>query len=235
MRDTDEEVEMRASSRAHAQLRAEILDWTLAPGTPLAEVEQSARLGISRTPLREALAGLRAEGLVRADRGRGAVVTDLRPEDVRALFELRAALEDQAVRLAARRRDPAPFEDLARELEAAPQLLAHDTDPGHGAYYAVAERLDDAVDAAAANPYLTTALAGMRTHLVRLRRVSRDDPDRLHAAAHEHLLVVRAILERDEALAAHALAVHLHHSLRHVLAAFAGPGRLTPSVPEVQA
>jgi len=216
-----EEDRMRASGKAHAQLRAEILDWTLPPGTPLGEVEQSIRLGVSRTPLREALSRLRGEGLVRADGARGAVVADLGAADVRALFELRGALEDRAVRLAARRRDPAPFERLARALDDAPRSLEDDTDPHHAAYYAVAEAVDAAIDHAAASPYLTASLAGVRTHLVRVRRVSRDDPDRLRAAAAEHLVVVRAILAQDETLAAQAVAVHLHHSLRQVLAAFA--------------
>jgi DNA-binding GntR family transcriptional regulator len=213
-----------AVDRAHAQLRAEILDWRLAPGAVLGEVEQATRLGVSRTPLREAIGRLRAEGLVTWGPGRAAVVTDLAPDDVDHLFELREALEGQAVRLAARRRSPGPFEALAAELERAPQMLAADAadppDPEHGAYYAVAQRLDDAIDDAAGNPYLRDALAGLRTHLVRVRRVSRDDPDRLRAAAAEHLVLVRAILDRDETLAAQALGIHLHHSRTHVRAAF---------------
>ena len=54
---------MRASDKAYAALREDIIEWRLAPGTVLAEVEQSERLGISRTPLREALSRLTAEGL----------------------------------------------------------------------------------------------------------------------------------------------------------------------------
>ena len=104
---------MRASGKAHAQLRAEILDWTLPPGTPLGEVEQSIRLGVSRTPLREALSRLRGEGLVRADGARGAVVADLGAADVRALFELRGALEDRAVRLAVTEVASARLKDLS--------------------------------------------------------------------------------------------------------------------------
>ena len=64
---------MRASDRAYSALRTEILEWHLAPGTVLAEVEQAARLGVSRTPLREALARLSADGLVESLPGRGVV------------------------------------------------------------------------------------------------------------------------------------------------------------------
>ena len=66
---------MRASDRAYATLREEIVDGLLAPGTVLGEVEQSARLGLSRTPLREALSRLVSDGLAAPSRGRGLLVT----------------------------------------------------------------------------------------------------------------------------------------------------------------
>jgi DNA-binding GntR family transcriptional regulator len=62
---------MRASDRAYAALREDIIEWRLRPGTVLAEVEQSERLGVSRTPVREALGRLTAEGLTTAAGGRG--------------------------------------------------------------------------------------------------------------------------------------------------------------------
>src|ERR1700733_11927879 len=93
---------MRASETAYQRLRDEIIQWKLEPGTPLGEVETSLRLGVSRTPLREALSRLIAEGFVRTGPGRTAVVTSLSRRDIVELFELREALETQAARLAAR-------------------------------------------------------------------------------------------------------------------------------------
>ena len=57
----------------------------------------------------------------------------------------------------------------------------------------------------------------MRTHLARIRRLSHDDPDRLIAAAAEHLLISEAIRDGDAELARHATHVHLHRSLTHIL------------------
>jgi DNA-binding GntR family transcriptional regulator len=94
---------MRASDRAYAALREDIIEWRLLPGTVLAEVEQSERLGVSRTPLREALSRLTAEGLTTAAGGRGVVVTDISLEDIDELFELRETLECKAAALAAER------------------------------------------------------------------------------------------------------------------------------------
>src|SRR5690606_27242041 len=95
---------VRASDVAYARLRSEIIDWQLEPGTPLSEIETAERLGVSRTPVREALARLTAEGLV-SSVGRTARVAPLSLELVIELYELREALETHAARLAARRRD----------------------------------------------------------------------------------------------------------------------------------
>ena len=208
---------MRASDRAYRALRDEIVDWELPPGTVLAEVEQSQRLGVSRTPLRTALARLTADGLVAPQAGRGLVVTDVSLGNIRELFEVRRALEEEAARLAAQRGGTEAFAALERELLAVSDLL-DDDDPARRAYYDLVRRFDEAVDDAIANPYLVSALRGLRTHLVRIRRHAKDDPGRLRGAAAEHLTIVQAIIARDPELAAHATHVHLHQALRNALA-----------------
>jgi DNA-binding GntR family transcriptional regulator len=207
---------MRASDRAYSVLREEILDGALAPGVVLAEVEQAARLGVSRTPLREALSRLTADGLVSSHSGRGVVVTEVSTARIGELFEVRAALEEQAARLAARRRDPAVFEALRQDLLGANELLERD-DPARHEYYALVARLDAAIDDAVQNPFLVSTLAGVRTHVARIRRLSHDDPERLREAAREHLMIVDAIVDGSESLAAHATQLHLHRSLKNIL------------------
>lgn len=206
---------MKASDRVYERVREDILDWRLEPGTVLGEVEQAERLGVSRTPVREALARLLADGLVESQGARGLVVSAAGVEDVEALFEVREALETQAAALAARRRDPAVFAALREEFAHAAELL---TDPRRSAYYDLVRRFDEAVDTAAGNAYLTGALRALRTHLVRIRRLSIDDGQRLAQAAAEHLLIVEAILDGDPDLARSATAVHLHRSLANITA-----------------
>lgn len=203
---------MRASDRAYAVLRDEIVDGTLAPGSPLAEVEQSTRLGVSRTPIREAFSRLLADGLVIARSPRVLVVAELSEDRIREVYELREALETHAAALAARRAAGSlEFLELRNRLDT--------TDPeGRGdAYFAVVDALDAAIDRAVANPIFSDALANARLHSARIRRLSQHDPARLRAAAEEHLLVVDAILAGDAALAAHATHIHLHRSLRSAL------------------
>jgi len=212
---------MRASDRAYSALREQILEGELEPGVVLGEVEQSTRLGVSRTPLREALARLSADGLVSTHSGRGVVVTDLAPDRISELFEVRSALEEQAARLAARRRDPAVFEGLQVEFRRAHELLDQN-DPARHDYYELVARLDAAIDVATQNPLLVSTLAGVRTHVARIRRLSHDNPERLREAAREHLMIVDAIVDGSESLAAHATQLHLHRSLKNILGSIEG-------------
>jgi DNA-binding GntR family transcriptional regulator len=205
---------MRASDRAYRTLLDEIQSGTLAPGTVLGEVEQSARLGVSRTPLREALGRLAADGLVAQQSARVTVVTGIDAGDIRELFELRRALEESAARLAAERADTAAFAVLADEFAHA----SLDGQAGLDAYYELISRFDAQLDAAVGNDYLTSALRTVRTHLVRVRRLARDNPDRLAASVAEHQLIASAIAARDADLAAHATHVHLHNALAAILA-----------------
>jgi DNA-binding GntR family transcriptional regulator len=207
---------MRASDRAYHALRGDIVEWKLPPGSVLGEVEQSARLGISRTPLREALSRLAAEGLT-AQSGRGAVVTDVSRERTRELFEARQALECRTAALAAERRSPEVFARLRDSFETAETQLGTGDDPLHRGYYALVDELDAAIDAAAANAFLVQAQQRLRVQLVRIRRLARDNPARLRASAAEHRLISSAIAAGNPDLAAAATQVHLHNSLDYLL------------------
>lgn len=202
---------MRASDRAYRTLLDQIQSGELPPGAVLGEVEQAARLGVSRTPLREALGRLAADGLVAQQSARVTVVTHVDLDDIRALFDVRRALEESAARLAAERGDAAAFSALADEFARA------DLVGGRDAYYALIARFDELLDASVANDYLTSALRSVRTHLVRVRRLARDDPRRLAASVDEHRLIASAIALRDADLAAHATHVHLHNALTNIL------------------
>lgn len=208
----------RAGERAYQALRTDIIEWRLPPGSMLAEVEQSRRLGVSRTPLREALARLTAEGLAAPQGGRGVVVTDISLDHIHELFEVRRALDCQAAALAAERREDGVFESLRAELADAGALL-DGADPSRHRYFDLVHRMDEAIDEAARNQYLLQAQRNLRTHLVRVRRLATDHPGRLLAAASEHALIAKAIEARDAPLAIAATQVHLNNSLEHVLSA----------------
>lgn len=201
----------KASDRAYAALLDEIQHGVLGPGTIVVEAIQAERFGISRTPMREAIRRLIAEGLVTQQSPRVLVVSDFDADGIRDLFDARRALEEMTARLAATRRDPATFAELADAFLAAQP--ANDVD----GYYALIERFDTAVDDAADNAYLAQSLRTVRAHLARARRVARDHEGRLHASAGEHALIAQAIADGNEDLAAHATHVHLHNALTSIL------------------
>ncbi|GAA1409885.1 GntR family transcriptional regulator [Glutamicibacter uratoxydans] len=205
---------MRASDKVYDTLRTEIVEWQLVPGTVLAEVEQSERLGVSRTPVREALARLVADGLAVAQRGRGVVVSEVGKDHLEDLFVLRRVLECENARLAADSAHAGEFAELAQAFDrAAAQESMPDAASG---YYQLVARLDESIDQAAGNSYLSAALRNLRVHLQRVRRLAQDNPQRLRASAREHASIAWAIAQKNPDLAAAATTVHLHQSLTHI-------------------
>ena len=210
---------MRASDRAYETLLDEIQRGVLAPGTVLAEAEQADRLGVSRTPAREAISRLAADGLATQLSPRITVVSEFDTRTIRALFEVRRALEERAARLAATRADAAIFSALAADFAAAhPAAGEREAD----AYYQLIARFDAALDAAVDNTYFASALRPIRTHLARARQLARENQERLAASVAEHQLIAEAIAAGDPELAAHATHIHLHHALAAILASL-GP------------
>ncbi len=222
-----------ATDRAFDALRAEIVDGELAPGAPLTEVEQAARLGVSRTPVREAFARLIAAGLVTERGPRTLVVSEIEPDDVTALFELRTALDEQAARLVARRvgerargagsvggaadRTGARFAALAERFAAVDRTVLAADDPHRHGYYALVAEFDVALDESlSSSPYLAAAIQSTRVHLARVRRLARDDDDRLARSAAEHAAIARAIADGDPERAAAATRLHLHEALTSI-------------------
>ncbi len=205
---------MRASDRAYATLLSEIQNGELTPGTIIAESEQAARLGVSRTPAREAITRLVSDGLVTQQSPRVTVVSGFDTADIRALFELRRALEESSSRIASTRDDRRIFAELAEAFASAqPAVDDHSAD----AYYELIARFDDELDRAVGNSYFSSALRTVRTHLARARRLARANHERLRDSVAEHQLIAEAIACGDPELAAHATHVHLHNALTAIL------------------
>lgn len=211
-----------AADRAFDALRAAIVDGELAPGSPLTEVEQAARLGVSRTPVREAFARLIAAGLVTERGPRTLVVSEIEADDVDALFELRTALDEQAARLAARGVANSAsvgerFSELAARFAAVDRAALAADDPQRHGYYALVAEFDAALDnSLSSSPYLAAAIQSTRVHLARVRRLARDDDDRLARSAAEHAAIARAIADGDPERAAAATRLHLHEALTSI-------------------
>lgn len=193
----------------------DIVEWRLRPGAVLGEVEQAERLGVSRTPLREALARLTADGLAVQQRGRGTVVSDVSLEHIDDLFALRRALEVESAKIASIQGNPVVFTSLRdRFLEARSNISGQASN--REAYYLLAAELDQSIDQAVNNRYIEQSLRSLRVHLARVRRLAQDDPQRLATSASEHAAIAEAIAAQNPQIAAAATQLHLHHSLQHI-------------------
>lgn len=202
---------------AYARLRDAIISGELAPDEPLSEVALAARLGISRTPVREALARLADDGLVVAQTGRGARVSGISLTDINDLFEVREALEVLAAQLASRnlRGGPADLEQLIDQFE---PFESTDGEPPFESYYALTAAMDGALIAKAGNRRLEEALREVWGHSRRLRQYASHDVERLEASAREHRIILRAVCDRDLERVETAVRTHMQNSRKALLA-----------------
>jgi DNA-binding GntR family transcriptional regulator len=201
-----------AAEQVYAALSEEILEGDLVSGTSLTELDLAARFSVSRTPVREALTRLSAEGLLVPLGSRGLMVRPLTGNELTSVYELRVALELQAVRLAANRADSKVFSELKQQLESASDLVFGNK-ADLRSFYDLHERFDSAIQEAIDSPFLSAALASLQLHLKRIRRITRHNPQRLIQAAHETAIVAGAIARGDSDVAEAAMRVHLSESL----------------------
>ena len=203
-----------AKAATPVRLRRLILDaiqaGELRPGARLKETELVAALAVSRTPLREALAALRAEGILERD-DEGLRVRRLDWHDVRGLYELRGTLEGLAASLAARNAGDAErtvIDDICAaeakliEAGAAPHLLARQNRQFH-----------NAILQAAGNRFLTESLERLSRLMVLLGATAYTLAGRAEAIRDEHAAINSSIRLGDETTAAAAMSQHLDSAL----------------------
>lgn len=175
---------------AHHALREALRAGLLAPGERVREDEIAAALGISRTPVREALHRMQARGLLDAA-GRGLAVARLDRRQVLELYEMREILEGTAARLAARHAAEA-------ELTLLDRLAAASAAAGAGPEAAAANRrFHRAMQEAAHNRYLLQTLDELDDAIALLGPTTLAEPGRAAAAAGEHAAILAAIVARD--------------------------------------
>jgi DNA-binding GntR family transcriptional regulator len=196
------------------RLRTLITEGVLAPGARLNERELSERLGVSRTPLREAFRILAADGLVVQLPNRGAQVVGMSAEDARHAFEVMGALEGLSGELAAQRVTEADL-DALRDLQA--ELEGAYGQRDLPAYYQANRAIHERINAIAGNPILTATYRALNTRLHALRFRSNLNAAKWERAVAEHRSILTALAARDAAALRDLLVGHLHAKLQAVL------------------
>jgi DNA-binding GntR family transcriptional regulator len=196
------------SERVYNYLRRHIRELDIPPGAPLRKNEIALECGVSRAPVSEAIARLAAEGLVDVFPQSGSFVSPIRPEDIRECMFIRMALEVEAVRRLAEKRDSLLLERLEANIRA--QAEALDKPELDIANY---DDLDEALHA----EIIASIEAPRARHLLETARVLLDRPRFLALPEHhrpeetfkEHKRIVDAIGTGDPEYAAAAMRVHL--------------------------
>jgi len=196
------------------RLRQRIVEGQIAPGAKLNERELSEALQVSRTPLREAIKMLAAEGLVELLPNRGAVAAQLSEQDVVDTFEVIAGLEGQAGELAARRIDEAQLAEL-RALHY--EMLAAYTRRDLSTYYRLNAQIHERINAAARNPVLAQTYRNVNARLQALRFRSNLDERKWQHAVAEHEEMLGLLARRDAPGLRTLLVQHLEHKRDAVL------------------
>jgi DNA-binding GntR family transcriptional regulator len=190
----------------YEEIRGAIVDLRLEPGAPLREAAIATQLGVSKTPVREALGRLEQEGLVEATSFKGAVVTDYSERDLQEIYELRELLEGVAVRAAATDADDetlAALHDVIERSRAA-------RDSGDLARLAeLLGRFDQIVFDQVANVRIRSLIETLRAHLTRIGKLTEEIPGRVEASVEEHAAIVEAISHGDPDGAERAMRVHI--------------------------
>ncbi|HET8748515.1 MAG TPA: GntR family transcriptional regulator [Ramlibacter sp.] len=196
------------------RLRQMLVEGRIAPGAKLNERELSEQLNVSRTPLREAIKRLAAEGLVELLPNRGAVAVSLTEEDIVHTFEVMAGLEAQAGELAAQR---ITEEELAEIRAMHFEMMAAYTRRDLSAYYALNARIHGAISAAARNPVLTQVYQQVNARLQALRFRSNQDGEKWSNAMKEHEKMIEALAAHDGNAMREVLLSHLRNKREVVL------------------
>ena len=190
------------------QLRQRIFRRELEPGSWIDELKIAEDFGISRTPLREALKVLAAEGLVTMKVRRGAYVTEMSEKDLRDVYHLLSLLESDAAGVVAERATPEQQQTL-RDLHAELESAAGNRE----AFFSVNERFHMALLDMADNRWRSQMVADLRKVMKLNRHNSLLKQGRIEDSLNEHRAILAAMVARDASATARAMQAHFAQGL----------------------
>lgn len=187
-------------------LRQAILRGELEPGERLMEIQLAERLGVSRTPIREAIRKLELEGLVLMVPRKGAEVAKISEKSLRDVLEVRRSLEELAIELACQRMG----EEAVRELEEAQRAFAAAIESGDVMAIAESdEHYHDVIYQGTENSRLVQILNNLREQMYRYRLEYIKDKDKRQILLLEHETILKAIKNRHVTEAKEAMRAHI--------------------------
>ena len=190
----------------YEELKAAIVELRLAPGQPLREGTLAEQLGVSKTPIREALTRLEQDGLVETMSFKGAVVTAYSRQDLIELYELRELLENAAARAAA---ESMSEQDRARLDQICVESRKLKKGQDGAKLAALISEFDTILFDQVKNTRIRALIENLRAHLTRIGQLTAVIPGRIEASVDEHEQIVEAIAARDPDLAEQCMRDHI--------------------------
>lgn len=200
--------------KTYKAIKQAIISYEVKPGEPLAEEQIANKLGVSRTPVREALKELRKEGLVKIIHRKGAFVAEISSKDVEEIFLLRETLECAAVKIAIPRLKE---EDLI-EMESLFNSISKDIEmKNYKNIFDADIKLHSLIVNTAGNRRLSKFLNILNGQVHRMRVLSATTPGRLNKSLQEHKDILEALKKRDVDLAEQRLKQHIRNIKNTIL------------------
>jgi DNA-binding GntR family transcriptional regulator len=210
---------------AYGTLLSAIVEARLAAGTPLSQNKLAARMGVSRTPVREALLRLERDGLVQRHPDTGFVVASITPAEVEEACDLLQLLDTFVYVRASAAMSPAVQADL---LALAATLVEHADAADTAAWRDADRRYHRLITEAAGNRFVADYLQQTRRRVQRFWLHKPDFDGRLRICSQDHVTLARAVADRDEQVLADAVRAHIERLRANVLARLESVGPLLP-------
>ena len=189
-------------------LRQAIIKGELKPGERLLEIQLADKLGVSRTPIREAIRKLELEGLVTMIPRRGATVAGITKKHLQDVLEIRRALERLAVELACERMDAEGLEQLEALQQ---QFIDHNGSDDVFLLANIDEKFHDTIYQSTLNERLVSMLENLREQMYRYRLEYIKDSSKRDLLVNEHNLIIDAIRQKDAEAAKDIISRHIYN------------------------
>lgn len=195
--------------RVYEEIKEAIINNTIKPGTMIQERILAEKLGVSRTPVREALRRLNSEGLIELIPGKGATITKITIEDIREIMQVREPLECLAVKLAAERIQPQDIKYLEemianwdKEINCSDQINFQSLSTRDIAFHEYLVEI-------AGNKRLANILSMLRDQIRRITFLTQDNKTRIETSFPQHINILEALKQRDPVAAEENMRQHM--------------------------
>ncbi len=201
-------------SRVFTQLQNDILNGRYEPGESLTELKLSEELGVSRTPVREALRQLELEGLVQSIPNKGAIVKGVSAQDIQDIYTIRMLIEGLAARWATEKITPRELEELKEAVELE-EFYTLKNDNVHLLQFDT--RFHDIIFKASKSKPLMHTLSTFHHYVQKARRISMSSPERALEVLEEHKAILQAIIDKDAYKAERLTTEHVRNASSSLL------------------